>query len=616
MGTLRALLILALALTGASSQKTAPRPNILWITSEDNGPHLGAYGDRYASTPNLDKLAAKGMIYANAWSNAPVCAPARTAIISGMYPTSTGSEHMRSSTSLPPGMKMYPQYLREAGYYCTNNSKEDYNLEKPGQVWDDSSNRAHWRNRKAGQPFFAIFNLLVTHESQIRLRPHKAVHDPAKVRIPAYHPDTPEVRQDWAQYHDKITEMDAQAGELLRQLDQDNLTEDTIVFYYGDHGPGMPRSKRWPYNSGLRVPLAIHIPAKFRNPASGDWQLGGKTERLVSFVDLAPTVLSLAGIQPPPHMQGQAFLGPHPQPERSYVFGFRGRMDERYDLVRSARDKRYVYIRNYMPHKIYGQHIAYMFETPTTRVWKQLYDEGKLKPPQTYFWETKQPEELYDLQNDPDEVNNLAAAPEHAQTVARFRKAIRDWELDVRDVGFLPEGEIHSRSKATTPYAAGHDPKLYPFERILATAELASSLKPGVTGDLKKALHDPDSAVRYWGALGILMRGSTVASETGNELEDALADPSPYVRIVAAEALGRYHDRAGKVAPLLLDLANAEKHGVYVSIFALNALDELKPKAKLSVAALKALPQKDPAAPERAQGYIPRLIESITANLE
>lgn len=188
------------------------RPNILWITSEDNGPHLGCYGDSFADTPNLDALATKSVIYMNAWSTAPVCAPARTTIISGMYPPSTGSEHMRSSTHLPQNFKMYPQYLREAGYYCTNNSKEDYNLEKPGPVWDDSSNKAHFRNRADGQPFFAIFNFTTTHESQIRKRPHQQVHDPNKVPIPAYHPDTPEVRQDWAQYYDKMTEMDAQAG--------------------------------------------------------------------------------------------------------------------------------------------------------------------------------------------------------------------------------------------------------------------------------------------------------------------------------------------------------------------------------------------------------------------
>ena len=204
----------------AAAQQPASHPNILWITSEDNGPHLGAYGDSYAITPELDQLASRGMIYRNAWSTAPVCAPARTTLISGLYPPSTGSQHMRSNTRLPASMKMYPQYMRAAGYYCTNNSKEDYNLIKPGQVWDESSNKAHWRNRKPGQPFFAIFNFTISHESRIRDQPHELKHDPAEARVPAYHPDTPEVRRDWAQYYDRITEMDELAGAVLRELEQ------------------------------------------------------------------------------------------------------------------------------------------------------------------------------------------------------------------------------------------------------------------------------------------------------------------------------------------------------------------------------------------------------------
>ncbi|RMG39573.1 MAG: sulfatase, partial [Planctomycetota bacterium] len=424
----------------------APLPNILWLTSEDNGPQLGCYGDRFADTPNLDALAAKGMIYRVCWSNAPVCAPARTAIISGVYPTSTGAQHMRSSIPMPAFMRMYPQFLRERGYYCTNNSKEDYNLQKPGQVWDESSRKAHWKNRRPGQPFFAVFNFTISHESQIRKRPHTWVHDPAKVRVPAYHPDVREAREDWAQYYDQLSLMDRQAGERLRELEKAGLADDTIVFYYGDHGPGMPRCKRWPYDSGLHVPLIVYIPDKFAHLRPPEYRSGGVSHRLVSFVDLAPTLLSLAGIEPPDWMQGRAFLGRYIRPPRQYVFGFRGRMDERYDMVRSVRDQRYIYIRNYMPHRIYGQYVSYMFQTPTTRVWKQLYDEGKLKPPQTYFWEPKPSEELYDLQNDSDEVHNLADSPQHQQIKRRLRQALHDWMRSVRDVGFLPEDEMHRRS--------------------------------------------------------------------------------------------------------------------------------------------------------------------------
>jgi arylsulfatase A-like enzyme len=292
----RVLLILAVVATVlvTHAAETA-RPNILWITSEDHGPQMGCYGDRFATTPNVDKLAARGMIYTRAWSCAPVCAPARTVLISGMYATSTGSEHMRSLVPYPAARKMYPQLLHEAGYYCSNNAKEDYNLDKAGKVWDDSSRKAHWKDRKPGQPFFAIFNSEKSHESRIRVRPHTQIHDPAKVRVPAYHPHTPEVRQDWAQYYDVVSEADADAGQRLRELEEAGLAESTIVFYFGDHGSGMPRCKRWPYNSGLHVPLVVYIPEQFKDLRPPEYTPGGKSDRLASFVDFAPTLLSLLG---------------------------------------------------------------------------------------------------------------------------------------------------------------------------------------------------------------------------------------------------------------------------------------------------------------------------------
>lgn len=601
---------LGAAALGRSTE--AARPNILWITCEDIGPHIGAYGDKYATTPNLDQFAKKSTIYLNAWSNAPVCAPARTTIISGLYPPSTGSEHMRSMTSLPEPMKMYPCYLRELGYYVTNNAKEDYNLKHTGKVWDESSNKAHWRNRKPGQPFFSIFNFTVTHESQIRRRPHKLVHDPAQAPLPAYHPDTPEVRHDWAQYYDNITTMDSMAGRVLRQLEEDGLAEDTIVFFYGDHGSGMPRSKRWPYNSGLRVPLIIHIPEKYRHLASKDYKPGGTSDRLVSFVDLAPTLLSLAGMKPPAQMQGHAFLGRDQAPEQPYVYGFRGRMDERFDLVRTVRDKRYIYIRNYMPHKIYGQHIAYMFETPTTQVWKQLYDQGKLRPPQTYFWETKPPEELYDLQNDPDEVHNLASSLQHQGILRRLRKAQQDLALRIRDVGFLPEAEMQSRAKGSTPYEVGHDDSRYPMKRVMETAEIASSLKGG-EAELRKRIQDPDSGVRYWALLGLLMRGPDAVKAARSDVQKALKDASPSVRIAACEALGRYgtDEDLKEVLRVLLELAPPDTNGVYVSMLALNVIDVLGPKADPIKPQLKTIARKDPAADARLGSYVERLLERI-----
>jgi uncharacterized sulfatase len=607
-----AVVLLAVFASPAFADKQ-DRPNILWLSSEDHGPHMGCYGDRYATTPNIDKLAAKGVVCSHVWSCAPVCAPARTTIIAGMYATSTGGEHMRSLVPFPAGKKMFPQFLREAGYYCTNNSKEDYNLAKPGQVWDDSSKKGHWNNRQSGQPFFAVFNSLKSHESQIRTRPHKQIHDPAKVRVPAYHPDTPEVRLDWAQYYDKISEADADAGAHLKELAEAGLADDTIVFYWADHGSGMPRSKRWPYNSGLHVPLVVYIPEKWMSLAPPDFKPGQRCERLVSFVDFAPTVLSLAGVAPPEWMQGHAFLGKFTAKPEPYLHGYRGRMDERYDMVRSISDGRHVYIRNYMPHLIYGQHIDYMFQTPTTRVWKRLHDEGKLNAAQDRFWQTKAPEELYDLDQDPDEINNLAASEKHQPILKRLRQAQQDQARNVRDVGFLPEGERFTRDPGRSPYDLGHDNAKCPFDRIFAAAELASNLKPEAGPELKKLLGDEDSAVRYWAALGILMRGQKACEGAAPELRKALADKSSYVQVVAAEALGRHgSDEALKEAlAQLVRLSDCSKNDVFTSMAALAALEALGAKAAPVKDTIAKLPDKGKLPDARYSPYVPQLLKSF-----
>jgi arylsulfatase A-like enzyme len=605
-----------LLLGGIALQAADSRPNILWITSEDNGPELGCYGDDYATTPNLDAFASTGMMYLNAWSTAPVCAPARTTLISGLYPPSTGAQHMRSMTKLPSYMKMYPQYLRDAGYYCTNNNKKDYNLEEQGQVWDESSRRAHWRNRESGQPFFAIFNHTISHESQIRKRPHIPIHQADDAPVPAYHPNTPESRRDWAQYYDKISAMDVQAGQTLKDIEKAGLAGDTIIFYYGDHGSGMPRSKRWPYNSGLNVPLIVHVPAKYKHLAPSDYKAGGTSDRLVGFIDLPPTVLSVAGIKPPGHMQGHAFLGEYEAAPQPYAYGFRGRMDERYDMVRVVRNKRYLYIRNYMPHKIYGQYIDYMFQTPTTRVWKEMYDAGKLNPPQTYFWETKDAEELYDLENDTAEIYNLKDSPAHQTVLNELRDAHNEWALKIRDLGFLPEAEIHSRAEGGAPYNMGHDDVRYPMKKIMETAALASSLKPEVMSKLKEAFGDDDSAVRYWAAMGCVMRGSSAVNSARHQLHEALTDDSPSVRVIAAEALGRFGNKEDIAAALevLLKSSPVDKNGIYVSMLALNAIDYMDDRAAEAKAEIGQFPGKP--SPPRMEAYVPNLLKKILADFK
>jgi arylsulfatase A-like enzyme len=598
------------------SSGAAPLPNILWLVAEDINPHLGCYGDAQATTPNIDRLAARGLRYTKCWSTAPVCAPARTTLISGVYPTSMGAEHMRSEVAVPGFLRTYPQLLRQAGYYCVNKNKTDYNIQPRGKVWDESSPRAHYRNRQSSQPFFAAFNIELSHESQIRTRPHKLSHDPIKIPLPAYHPDTPEVRHDWAQYYDQITEMDKVVGKYLEELANLGLAEDTIVFFYGDNGSGMPRSKRWPYNSGLNVPLVVHVPERFKALAPQDYRPGAASDRLVGFIDFAPTLLSLAGTKPPEWMQGRAFMGRYDTPEARYSFGFRGRMDERYDLVRSVRNQRYIYIRNYMPHLIYGQYLDYMFQTPTTRVWKKLYDEGKLTAPRTFFWESKPPEELYDLETDPDEVKNLAVSPGASKILEELKAVLRAHTLETRDAGFLPEPELHTRAKNTSIYEMARDNALYPLERILATAELASGPGTEDAGALKNALADGDSAVRYWAALGIFIRGADAVKRSSGLLRGALKDTSPIVRIAAAEALathGGAGDRADAL-PVLRELASPAQNGAYVSLLALNAIDRLGPVAAPVLGGLDKMPMSDPASPARANGYVERLVQHILVN--
>lgn len=615
----RSLLILAsLVLVGSLQAKELP--NILWVSSEDNGPHLGCYGDEYAVTPNLDALSKRSLRFTRASSNAPVCAPARTTIISGVFPPATGAEHMRSFLPLPDSMKLFPAYLRELGYYCTNNSKEDYNLAKGEDVWDESGRKGHWKNRPEGKPFFSVFNYTISHESKIRneIKEENRIHDPAGARVPAYHPDTPEVRKDWAQYYDRITMMDAEVGAALKELEEAGLAEDTIVLYWGDHGSGMPRNKRWPYNSGLHVPMMIHIPEKWDHLAPEGYAAGATSDRMVGFIDLAPTMLSLVGIEPKEWMDGRAFAGEFQEDGGEYSYGFRGRMDERYDLVRTVLGKRYVYIRQYMPHRIYGQYIDYMFQTPTTRVWHDMFHAGMLNEAQSHFWKTKPTEELYDLETDPDEVNNLADSEDHQDVLEKMRAAHVAWEKEIRDIGFLPEAEIHKRSAGSTPYEVGHDPEKYDFDTVFAAAQLASSQKPEDLPAIVKLLDDDNVAVRYWGATGLLIQEKAGVDAGREALEKALSDDCASVAIVAAEALARFGPDSGKAkaVKVILSHANQAEGDVFEAILANNALDYVDDLAKPHLEAIKALP-KTPGKPQpRADGYVKSLLKKILMDLE
>ncbi len=396
------LLIFCLPLTALADE----RPNILWISCEDISPHLGCYGDPQATTPNLDQLAAQGVRFTQAHHVHGVCAPARTGIITGMYPTSLGCNHMRCKGLLPEHVKPFPHYLKEAGYYCTNNSKTDYNFEwQKSEVWNESSGKAHWRKRPdLDTPFFAVFNFTMCHESRIWPQNHanvikdlppEVLHDPAKMKLPSYYPDTPKVRASMARLYDVITAMDVAAGKVLQQLEEDGLAEDTIVIFWSDHGDGLPRAKRWIYDSGTHVPMLARIPEKFR---TGDYgKPGSVDQRLVSMIDLGPTMLHLAGLQVPGHMHGQPFLGENQPAPRKYVHAARDRIDERYDMVRMVRDDRYRYMRTYMPWYPTLRLINYAENNAIRQEMRRLFAEGTLQPEAAQFLAPTRPyEQLYD----------------------------------------------------------------------------------------------------------------------------------------------------------------------------------------------------------------------------
>nr|WP_295921280.1 sulfatase-like hydrolase/transferase [uncultured Dyadobacter sp.] len=556
------LAILAIALHPAIAQD---RPNILWIVSEDNTTLLGSYGDQFATTPNLDKFATESIRYTNAFSTAPVCAPSRNTLITGMYPPSLGTEHMRSVYPSPAFVKFFPKYLREVGYYTTNNAKKDYNTTDQLDAWDESSNKATYKNRKSGQPFFAVFNLNVSHESSLHESLPALKHHPEKVPLPPYHPATPELKHDWAQYYDKLEEMDRQFGKLLQELKDEGLAENTIVFYYADNGGVLARSKRFMYESGLHVPLIVHLPPKYAHLATQ--KQGSVSDRLVTFLDFAPTILSLADIRVPDYMQGGAFLGKQQKPEPAYAYGFRGRMDERIDMSRSVRDKKFRYIRNYLPNKIYGQYLEYLWRAPSVKSWEDLYKAGKLNAVQSKFWEPKPAEELFDVTADPHNIRNLADDPKYKKELERLRGANEQWIRGYKDVGFIPEAIIYELAKTTPLYDYARS-GAYDIEKVLATADAASSRNAVHTKTLIKALSDADPVVRYWAATGLTVLKAPAGK---TELQKALQDREPAVRIAAAEALYvSGADRQGAVTALVEAL---KSDNPYARLQALNVLD-------------------------------------------
>jgi uncharacterized sulfatase len=564
------------------------RPNILWITCEDISAHLGCYGDSYAITPNIDEFSSKSVRYKNAYATAPVCTPVRSSIITGVFASSLGTQHLRGQVPLTSKVRCFTEYLRDKGYYCSNNVKEDYNFKTPETAWNESSKTAHWRNRRLGQPFFSVFNFTLTHQSQTRYvgqelqEKNKALardkrHDPKQAPIPPYYPDTPLIRENVAALYTQITLLDIEVKNILDQLKEDDLDQDTIIFFYSDHGDGLPRGKRWPFDTGLKVPFIIHFPEKYQSLAPT--QPGGATDWMINFIDLAPTVLSLLGITPPDYMQGKAFLGEYKSEEKEYVYAIRDRVDEVYEFSRTVRDKRYRYIRNFMPHRPRMQRSFFSERTPIRKELSRLHAKGALSGKAAWLMQdTKPAEELYDTQTDPSELKNLANKPGYHSRCQNMHEILKEWMVETRDTSLLPEPMMLARANGDPPYDMAQDNQRYPIERIFDVADLVGMGDKHID-TIMQALGDSDSAVRYWAAVGLAALREKCAPAR-EQLLETLEDFSPCVRFATAEALC-YINQEEKAVPVLIK--GLQIDNLYVQLLAAQTLFAIGNKAKPAI---------------------------------
>lgn len=548
------------------------RPNILWLDAEDaNVGWFGAYGNPAATTPHIDRLAAEGFLYTHAFANAPVCAPSRSGWITGVLALSMGTHPMRSRNDIPHDLiPYYPDYLRAAGYYSTNPGKTDYNIggRPDREAWDPGRD---WQGRKNGQPFFHVAHFPQSHESRAFGSVDATRHDPGRQRVRAYHPDIPRIRKNYAHYADQIEQMDAEVGKLLARLEAEGLAEDTIVIFTTDHGGVMPASKRFLTDSGLHAPLILRIPEKFKHlwPAA---EPGRQVDRLVSFVDLPKTWLSLAQAEVPSHMQGRIFLGPNQEPAHDTHFAFRGRMDERMDQVRAVRDKRFLYIKNYMPYLPAGQRLAYLWRMEATQAWESHHRAGQTDEITGRFFRPRpQVEELYDTLHDPDNVINLADQPEHRKVLATMRAALREWQLSVYDAGMVSEEEMVRRAgeHGTTIYQMVRDPALYDLPAYVDAADLALAKESRNAARLVDYLDHEDAGLRYWGVVGLKML-DPLPQVAIHPLRSALQDPAHDVRAMAAWALIQAKTAADEARDSLRALL---EEGSYATVLALAIID-------------------------------------------
>ncbi|WP_417736400.1 sulfatase-like hydrolase/transferase [Rosistilla oblonga] len=523
----------------------ADQPNFVFLISEDNSTHyLQLFDPHGAATPNIEALAASGLLFENAFSNAPVCSVARTTLITSCYGPRIGTQfHRRSQPApMPEGLRMWPAYLRDAGYYTTNNSKKDYNaIEGPG-VWDASSGKANWRGRKPGQPFFHKQSFGTTHESRLHfsgqsMEENPTNTDPATVFVAPYHPDTPTFRYTNAKYRDLMQQVDAEIGKVVDRLEADGLLEETFIFYFGDHGGVLPRGKGYAYDSGLHIPLVVRIPAKYQHLV--DATRGSRSEGFVSFIDFGPTLLHLAGVEVPQGVDGKPFLGPGISAaelaSRDEAFGYADRFDEKWDLVRTLRKGRYEYVRSFQPFNFDGLQNNYRYKSLAFQEWRDLFAAGELNAVQAQFFQPRSVEALYDLKSDPHETINLAGDPQYADVLMELRKQLGQRMRQMPDLSLFPESVLIDQAM-DNPVAFGQRQQ----ERIAAAMDVADlSLQPFLDAApaIAKTLAAEDELLRYWGCIVCSCHGKQAASLADVLRRLAAGDASRLVRVRAAESL-------------------------------------------------------------------------------
>ena len=573
---------------------TAPqtsRPNIVWLVSEDNSVHyLKMYAEHGADTPNISAMSKHGLMFNHAFSNAPVCSVARTTLATGCYGPRIGTQFHRRSIEVPmsDGLKMFPEYLNEAGYYTANNHKTDYNARAGKNVWSESSKKATWRNRDANQPFFYMQSFPVSHESSLhftvqQMASEKTEHNPDDVFVAPYHPDTLTFRYTCARYLDRIQQMDKQVGAVVEELAKDGLLEDTFIFYFGDHGGVLPRGKGYAYESGLHVPLVVRIPEKWQHLIAQE--PGSRVNGFVSFIDFGPTVLNLAGLTIPAQMDGKPFLGQGiTQADietRDEAFGYADRFDEKHDLVRTLRKGRYEYVRNFQPFNFDGLQNNYRYNMLAYQEWRTLYHAGKLNAVQRQFFEARPAEQLFDIESDPYETRNLANDPQFADVVRDMRDRMINLVISMPDLSLYPESVL-AEEAFQNPVRFGQEHK----SQIAELVDVANlSLLPfgEARGGIESALASDDATTRYWGLIVCSSHGAAAREFVPAAQQLAADDSNGLVRVRAAEFLGLIG--VADPQPVILDALKKSTSAIEAGLMlnSVTLLRDGKPGYKFSI---------------------------------